>query len=80
MVYECTKEHQEGGVQVLKSSLEDQLQGYEPVLKVCHKNNGTVQAENKYERSIKLLIFLSSAGYWLLKFVYKKIVADVFFS
>ena len=33
---------------------------YEPVLKVQHKN-GTVQAESKYERSIKLLIFLSSA-------------------
>ena len=30
------------------------------VPKVCHKN-GTVQAENKYEISIKLFIFLSSS-------------------
>ena len=51
---------------------------YEPVLKVRHKN-GTVQAESKYERSIKLLIFLSSAWYWLLKFVYRKIVSAVVF-
>ena len=33
----------------------------------------------KCERSIKLLIPLSSAWYWLLKFVYRKIVADVVF-
>ena len=51
---------------------------YEPVPKVRHKN-GTVQAENKYQRSIKLLMFLNSALDWLLKFVYRKIVADVVF-
>ena len=33
---------------------------YEAVPKVRHKN-GTVQAENEYKRSNKLLIFLSSA-------------------
>ena len=43
-----------------------------------HKH-GTVQAENKYQRSIKLLMFLNSALDWLLKFVYRKIV-DVVFS
>ena len=40
---------------------------------------GQFKLKKKYERSIKLLICLSSAWYWLLKFVYRKIVADVVF-